>query len=44
MNEPTLEGMTQRLGRVERELRWWKLLGSAAAAFLGFVFLLGATG
>jgi hypothetical protein len=32
----------QRLARLERELRWWKIVGSCALAGLGLVIILGA--
>lgn len=41
MDQPTL---TQRLDRLERELRRWKILGSAAVAVLALVVLMGAKG
>ncbi|MFQ5829323.1 MAG: hypothetical protein ACE5JD_09240 [Candidatus Methylomirabilia bacterium] len=44
MNEPTLDAVMQRLGRLERELRRWKALGSAALAVLSLLLLVGATG
>ena len=44
MTEPTLNALTQRLDRLEREVRWWKLVGSAAVGLLGVIFLLGAAG
>ncbi|MFQ5961461.1 MAG: hypothetical protein ACE5MG_08680 [Candidatus Methylomirabilales bacterium] len=43
MNEPIMDTLTQRLGRLEREVRWWKFFGSAAVAVVGVVLLLGAT-
>ena len=44
MNGPQKDTVTQRLERLERELRRWKGLGSAAVVVLGLVILLGATG
>lgn len=44
MREPTFDTLTQRLDRVERENRWWKVLGTATVAVLGLVLFLGATG
>jgi hypothetical protein len=42
MHDSTLDTLTQRLARVERAMRWWKLLGLSAVAMLGLVVLLGA--
>ena len=36
--------LTQRLDRLEREVRWWKLFGGSAMALLGLVLLIAATG
>jgi hypothetical protein len=33
---------TQRLDRLEREARWWRVLGLMSAALLGVLLLLGA--
>jgi hypothetical protein len=44
MNESTLDAVIQRLTRLERENRWWKMLGSIAIALLGLVVVLGAAG
>ncbi|MFQ5896989.1 MAG: hypothetical protein ACE5JN_01900 [Candidatus Methylomirabilia bacterium] len=43
MNEPTLDMLTNRLGRLERENRWWRILGSAAVGVLALGLLMGAT-
>jgi hypothetical protein len=43
MDEPTLDALSQRVERLERERRWWKCLASLALALLGIVTLLGAT-
>lgn len=43
MNELTLDVMMQRVTRLERAHRWWKVLGTGAVAILGLVVLLGAT-
>jgi hypothetical protein len=42
MNDHAMDMVMQRLARLERAQRWWKLVGSAAVAALGFVILLGA--
>lgn len=42
MTEPTLDTLTQRLDRVEREVRWWRVLGLMSAAMLGVLLFLGA--
>lgn len=44
MNKQCLCTLTQRLDRLERENRWWKVLGIVSAAVLGLVVLTGATG
>ncbi len=44
MDEPRLDAFAQRLVRLERENRWWKLVGVGALAMLGLVVLLGARG
>ncbi len=44
MNKQCLCTLTQRLNRLERENRWWKVLGIVSAAVLGLVVLTGATG
>ena len=44
MKEQKLEALTHRLDRLERENRWWKVIGIAAIAFLGLLTLMGATG
>ncbi|MFQ5684928.1 MAG: hypothetical protein ACE5HC_16870 [Candidatus Binatia bacterium] len=41
MNEAALEGLTQRLDRMERENRRWKLLGVSAIAAFATVVLMG---
>ncbi len=43
MKEPSVEALTQRLERVEREIRRWRILGSVALATLVILVLLGAT-
>jgi hypothetical protein len=43
MNEPTLDALSQRMDRLERDRRWWKCLASLALALLGMITLLGAT-
>jgi PHD/YefM family antitoxin component YafN of YafNO toxin-antitoxin module len=43
MDKPTLDALSQRVDRLERESRWWKGLASLALALLGIVTLLGAT-
>jgi len=43
MTDPTLDVLTQRLDRLERELRRWKVLGGATVVVLGFVLGLGPT-
>ncbi|MFQ5898418.1 MAG: hypothetical protein ACE5JN_09240 [Candidatus Methylomirabilia bacterium] len=44
MKESALDTVTQRLERLEREVRWWKILGGAAMAVLAVVLLAGARG
>jgi hypothetical protein len=44
MTEPTLESLARRLERVERGIRRWRVIGSAALVTLAFLVLLGATG
>ena len=39
-----MDTVAQRLDRLERENRWWKVLGIAAVAVLGLVVLMGAKG
>jgi hypothetical protein len=43
MNDRILETLMCRLDRLERQVRWWKVVGSAAVGILGFVVLIGAT-
>lgn len=43
MKEPTLGDLTQRLNRLEREVRWWRFIGVSMVAVLGLVVLVGAT-
>jgi hypothetical protein len=43
MNEPTLEAVMQRLGNLECEARWWKMLEMTAVVLLGLIVLLGAS-
>jgi hypothetical protein len=42
MNDHAMDSVMQRLARLERAQRRWKLVGSAALTVLGFVILLGA--
>lgn len=44
MGEPLPHTLMERLDRLERENRWWKLLGTTAVAVLSLVVLVGATG
>ncbi len=44
MNEPQIDVLTQRLDRLERQNRWWKILGVSAMAILGLAVFVGATG
>lgn len=41
MNEPTAHTLTQRLDRVERELRWWRRGAASAMAVTVAVVLMG---
>jgi hypothetical protein len=43
MNDQAMDMVMQRLARLERAHRWWKLVGCVAVAALGCVILLGAT-
>jgi len=43
MNKRHLCTLTQRLNRLERENRWWKLVGFVTVAALGVIVLMGAT-
>jgi len=43
MNQAPLGTLVQRLDRLERHLRRWRVLGIVAMIALGLVFLLGAT-
>jgi hypothetical protein len=40
MTEPTLETLTRRLDRLEREVRRWKVVASCAVAVLGLAVIL----
>lgn len=44
MNKPMENTVAKRLDGLERELRWWKVLGSAAVAVLAAVLFMGAAG
>ena len=44
MNETNKPEVLQRLDRLERENRRWKVLGCTAFAVLGLIVLVGATG
>ena len=44
MNDQQPNTLTQRLDRLERENRWWKLLGIVAVVVLGLVILFEPTG
>ncbi|MFQ5521847.1 MAG: hypothetical protein ACE5FK_10645, partial [Candidatus Methylomirabilia bacterium] len=44
MKESTLDTLSHRLDRLEREARWWKILGGGAMAVLALVLLIGARG
>ena len=39
-----METLTIRLDRLERENRWWKVLGVTAVSVLSLVVIIGATG
>lgn len=43
MSEPTLDTLTQRLDRLERGNRWWKMLAIAAVSCLMLVLFVGAS-
>ena len=43
MDSKKIDFIKQRLDRLERENRWWKVLGVVAVAALGLVVLTGAT-
>jgi hypothetical protein len=43
MNDRSLETLTRRLDRLERQVWWWKVVGSSAIGVLGFVVLIEAT-
>ena len=43
MNEAQMDDVTQRLDRLERENRRWRLLGISAVTVLGLVVVMGAT-
>jgi hypothetical protein len=44
MSDPTVEGLTERLDRLERGLRWWRIVGvigwAAMAASVAFGYVL----
>jgi hypothetical protein len=42
MNDDAMDTVMQRLARLERAQRWWKLMGSMALTVLGLAILLGA--
>ncbi len=42
MNDSILDTLTQRLDRLERENRWWKITAIIVAASFGVVLLAGA--
>lgn len=42
MTQRSLEAMAQRLDRLERERRWWKVTGVGSAVVMALVLLLGA--
>ncbi len=42
MDEVGMEAVAQRLCRLERQIRRWKVLGIAAAAVLGLTVVMGA--
>lgn len=44
MDDPTVDSLSQRLDRLEREIRWWRRLGTVVVSTLVLAFLLGATG
>ncbi len=44
MDGVEMEAVTQRLCRLERQIRRWKVLGIAAAAVLGLTVVMGAAG
>ena len=37
MNDRSLETLTRRFDRLERQVWWWKVVGSSAIGVLGFV-------
>lgn len=43
MPESTLDTLTQRLVRLERDVRFWRVLGSITLTALAFITLAGAT-
>lgn len=43
MTQITLNTLEQRLDRLEREVRWWKVFGAITAVGLALFILLGAT-
>ncbi len=44
MNQVQGDALAKRLDRLERENRWWRVLGVSAVAVLGLVVLVGAKG
>lgn len=44
MTNATESALVLRLDRLERKVRWWKVVGSVAAGAVGAILLLGATG
>ena len=44
MDQEYIDTVAQRLDRLERENRWWRVIACAAVGVLGFVMLTGATG
>lgn len=44
MAEPTPDTVTQRLDRVEREVRWYRFLGVVALVVTAYISLVGASG
>lgn len=43
MNDLSLNTLKQRLDRLERQHRWWKIMGGLPAALLGLAVLIAAT-
>jgi hypothetical protein len=44
MEPNQIDSLTHRLDRLEREKRWWRVLGVVAVSIIGIVMLTGATG